>query len=290
LALVMGSSQAMKTIWIEDMLGLLPALSFLIAEPLRNRPPDKLFPYGYHRAISIAFLVSALALAVMGAYLFFESGWKLLKAEHPSIGTFTMFGVTIWQGWLMLPALAWSFGPMTYLGHAKVEPARKLHNKALYSDAEMNKADWLSGVASVAGILGIAIGWWWADSAAALVISFEILRDGYKNLKACIFDLMDRVPQTVDHQRLEALPARIETELGRLDWVKGTHLRMREAGQIFFGEVFIQPTDQRNLLSRIEEAKELIHKLDWRVQDIVVQLVTALPGDEVSEQNGKPGE
>ena len=284
MGLVMGSSQAMKTAWVEDLLSLLPPISFLVAEPLRNRPPDDRFPYGYHRAISIAFLVSSLALMTMGCLLFLDSGWKLIQAEHPTIGTMTVFGHTIWQGWLMLPVLVWSIGPAVYLGHAKVEPARRLHNKVLYADASMNQADWLTGVAALVGVLGVGIGWWWADAVAALVISCDILYDGFKNLKTCIFDLMDRYPQTVDHQRLESLPARIETELKRLDWVQGAHLRMRECGQIFFGEVFIQPTDQRNLMHRIGEAQELIHKLDWRVQDIVVQMVQTLPGDEVSEQ------
>lgn len=36
---VMGNSQVMKAVWIEDMLGLLPALVFLWAVRLAVRPP-----------------------------------------------------------------------------------------------------------------------------------------------------------------------------------------------------------------------------------------------------------
>lgn len=271
--LVMGSSQAMRTAWVEDLLGLLPPIAFLIAEPFRNRRSTEYFPYGYHRSISIAFLISSTALFAMGAFLFIESAVKLVKAEHPTIGTQSLFGQQIWLGWLMLPVLIWSVVPAVILGRAKVEPARKLHNKVLYCDASMNRADWLTGLAATVGVLGIAIGWWWLDATAALFISCDILHDGYQNLKACILDLMDRTPQTVDHQRAEGLPARIKTELEKMDWVQEAQVRMREHGQVFFGEVFITPKEQENLMTCMTEARKMILKLDWRVQDIVMQLV-----------------
>lgn len=283
--LVMGSSQAMKTAWIEDLLSLLPPIAFLISEPFRTRPSTSYFPYGFHRIISIAFLISSAALLAMGCLLFVDSGIKLVKAEHPTIGTVSLLGRQIWLGWLMLPVLVWSIIPAVFIGRAKMEPARRLHNKVLFCDANMNKADWLTGVAAMIGVLGIAVGWWWLDATAALFISLDILHDGYENLKTCILDLMDRVPQTVDRQRIEALPARIATELEKLDWVEKAQVRMREAGQVFFGEVFITPKDQRNLLSRLANAREMIMKLDWRVQDIVLQLVNhpeeaQVPGSE----------
>lgn len=278
--LVMGSSQAMRTAWIEDLLSLLPPIAFLIAEPFRNRPSTEHFPYGYHRIISIAFLISSAALFAMGGFLFLESAVKLVQAEHPTIGTTSLFGRQIWLGWLMMPVLIWSVAPAVFLGRAKITPARKLHNKVLYCDASMNRADWLTGVAAIVGVLGIAFGWWWMDAAAALFISCDILHDGYQNLKACILDLMDRVPQTVAHQRTEALPARIKTEVEKLDWVQEAQVRMREHGQVFFGEVFITPKDRTKLLTCMTEAQEMILKLDWRVQDIVMQLVPPSQAEE----------
>lgn len=66
--LTMGSSQAMKAAWIEDMLSLVPPCAFLVVSRFRNRVPTAAFPYGYHRSISIAFLCAAAALLAMGAY------------------------------------------------------------------------------------------------------------------------------------------------------------------------------------------------------------------------------
>jgi cation diffusion facilitator family transporter len=278
--LVMGSSQAMKSAWLEDLLSLLPPIAFLAATPFRDRPATEKFPYGFHRAVSIAFLVASVALLGMGLFLFFDSAMKLIRAERPTIGTVTLFGEVIWLGWLMIPVLLWSVIPAFFLGRAKGQPARVLHNKVLYADGEMNKADWLTGVAAMVGVLGIAIGWWWADAVAAIVISCDITWDGFKNVRACVFDLIDRMPQTVDDRAGEAIPTRLATELKKLDWVVDAEVRLRECGQVFFGEAFVRPKDRRHLMARLEEARQVARSLDWRLQEVVIELV----GDVVEEE------
>ena len=65
MALVMGSSQAMQTAWVEDMLSLVPPIGFLIAARVRFWPHNERYPYGYHRATNIAFLMAVLAMLVM---------------------------------------------------------------------------------------------------------------------------------------------------------------------------------------------------------------------------------
>ena len=44
IALVVGGSQAMKTAWIEDMLSLIPQISFLVALIFIRRRPTRAFP------------------------------------------------------------------------------------------------------------------------------------------------------------------------------------------------------------------------------------------------------
>ena len=90
--LTMGNSQAMKTAWFEDLLSLTPSVSFLIAARIYHKRPNKDFPYGYHRVVSIAYLCSALALFSVGAFLVFDSVMTLVRAEHASIGTVVVLG------------------------------------------------------------------------------------------------------------------------------------------------------------------------------------------------------
>lgn len=59
LAYTLGQSQAMKTAWISDILTAVPPIGLLVALRFEKRPPTARFPYGYARAVSIAFLGTA---------------------------------------------------------------------------------------------------------------------------------------------------------------------------------------------------------------------------------------
>jgi cation diffusion facilitator family transporter len=271
-ALVYGGSQVIKAELVEVGLSLAAPIAFLVALPFRERPPSEQFPYGFHRVMSIAFLVASVGLTSLGAYIFIDSGLALLGGHRPTIDSIEIAGRVIWRGWAFLPVLLWSIIPAFFLGRAKMVPSRRLHDKVLYADAEMNRADWKTGLAAIAGIFGISLGFWWADSTAAVMIACNILYDGGRNLRACVFDLMDRVPHRVDDTAIEALPARVATELKGMDWVRDARVRLREAGHIFIGEAFVEPVDQEDLIRRLAEARERILRLDWRLHELVIQL------------------
>lgn len=268
--LTLGSSQAMKTAWFEDLLSLVPPIAFLVAARFRHRPASEEYPYGYHRSVSIAYLCASLALFAMGCFLLFDSIMKLVSFEHPSIGVVQLFGHQIWLGWLMLAALTYSAIPIAIIGRIKLPLARSLHDKVLYGDAMMNKADWLTAGAAMAGVIGIGVGLWWADAVAAAFISLDILHDGLKNLKAVVGDLMDSRPKTVDDKAADPLTARTETELEKLGWVREATARLREEGHVFNGEVYVVPTSDEGLTERLADAQRSLKALDWRVGDVVI--------------------
>jgi cation diffusion facilitator family transporter len=279
LYLTLGASQAMKTAWVEDILSLIPPIGFLYANRVRRRAPNKRFPYGYHRAVSIAFLCAALALFTFGALLLLDSVTKLISQEHPSIGTVELFGREIWLGWLMIGALAYTTVPAIVLGRLKVPVSAQLHDKVLHADAVMNKADWLTAVAAMLGILGIGLGYWWADSAAAAIISLDIIHDGYRNLKGVTEDLMDAAPRSVDRDRIDPLPSRIETELAKLSFIKAARVRLREEGHVYFGEAWVVLREGEDVMDRLAEASQHARGLDWRLHDLVISPVKELPPD-----------
>jgi cation diffusion facilitator family transporter len=286
LALVLGNSQAMKTAWAEDLLSLIPPIAFLIAMRLTVHPPTKRFPYGFHRTTSIAHLCSALALFTMGTYLLIEAIIKLVTAEYPTIGSVEIFGRTIWLGWLMLPALAWSAVPAVFLGRAKISLAEELHNKVLYADAKMNKADWLTASAAMVGVVGIGFGLWWADAVAAALISLDITHDGFSNLRRAVVDLMDQTPTTIDQDNVDPLRDKLTSMLQDLDWVSEVEVRLREEGQVYFGEAFVVPSDETNITENIEDALEQARGLDWRIYDLALMPVRELPekGGQAAEE------
>lgn len=276
-AFVLGNSQAMKTAWIEDMLSLLPQISFFVALIFINRRPTRKRPYGQHRAMSIGHLVAGVALLAVGGSLAAEAITGLFRAEHPTIGTVNLFGSTIWLGWLMVAVMAVIvIGPLFY-GRAKAKLAPVLHNKLLFADADMARADWKTNVASIIGVLGVGIGWWWLDGAAAVFISLGIIWDGVRNTKAAVSDLMDQRARTYDDKRRHPLTDEIHEYLAGLPWVTRSGIRMRDEGQVFHVEVFLVPDGEALTAHRADEVRNALHEIDWKIQDVVVAATSQLP-------------
>ncbi|MCU1419092.1 MAG: cation transporter [Mycetocola sp.] len=276
--LVMGNSQAMKAAWIEDLLSFIPAIVFLVALHVARKKPTAKHPYGYHRSVGVGHLVAAVALVTMGTFLLVDSASGLITAEHPSIGSVELFGQVFWLGWLMMGVMALIALPPVFIGRVKMKLARELHDKVLYADAAMNKADWMTAVGSIVGVGGIGLGLWWADSAAALFIAGSILWDGLKNMRAAVEDLMDARAMTFDDSKPHPIVNKVDEYLRSLDWVADAGSRARDQGHVFHIESFVVPLSRRTVsLADLEKAREGCIALDWKVEDIVLIPVTELP-------------
>lgn len=276
--LVLGNSQAMKTAWIEDMLAFIPPIAFLLGVHVTRRPANARHPYGYHRSIGIAHVVAGTALLVMGGYLIVDSALKLITVEHPTIGGITVFGHTLWLGWFMMLVLVITGIPPLILGRMKLKVAPPLHNKVLFADADMSKANWMTSLAAVLGVAGIGWGWWWTDSVAALVIAGSILKDGITNLAAAVGGLMDARPTTVDNKEPHPLLGTAEEYLQGLDWVRGARVRARDEGQVFHLEGYVLPRATEPVSPELlETARRGLLALDWKIRDVVIAPVTQLP-------------
>ena len=276
--LVLGNSQAMKAAWLEDILSFIPPIAFLIAIRVARRRPSAKHPYGYHRSVGVGHLVAAVALLTMGTFLIIDSVSGLLAAEHPSIGSVELFGQVFWLGWLMMGVMAVIALPPVFIGHAKMKLARELHDKVLYADADMNKADWMTAVGSIVGVGGIGLGIWWTDAAAALFIACSILWDGVKNTRAAVDDLMDSRATTFDEARPHPVVHRVDEYLRSLGWVEDAGSRARDEGHVFHIESFVVPRSRRKVsLADLAAARDGCIELDWKVEDIVIIPVTELP-------------
>lgn len=230
-----GSSQAMKTAWLEDILSLVPAIVFLVALREETRPPTPRFPYGFLRVNGVAFMISAVALASMGGFLLIDSVITLVRREHVTILPVRVFGATVWAGWLMIAALLYSLVPPVLLARRKLPLARRLQDKVLHTDAMMQKADWMTGAAGMAGVLGVGFGLWWADAVAAGVISFSILKDGISALRTAAAELIDGAPRSLDGDDLaeDALQLRDAIQ----QQYPGATVRIRDTGRFIRAEV-----------------------------------------------------
>ena len=233
--LAMGSSQAMKTAFVEDLLSLVPAITFLIAAKLEPRHPTRKYPYGFVSVNSLAFLASAVVLTVLGALLLFDGISGVASGEHVTIGSVELFGRTVWLGWVRIAALSYSVVAPMILGHLKLPIARRLNDKVLHTDADMQKADWTTGLAGIVGVLGVGLGFWWADAVAAAAISLSILKDGLRNMRIAAAELLDSVPRELDSATMAEDAKRLHARL-EARYPEG-HIRLRESGRYILANI-----------------------------------------------------
>lgn len=272
--LAAGSSQAMKAAWLEDMLSFIPPVVFLVSVRVARRAPTPQHPYGYHRSVGVGHLVAATALVAMGAFLVHDSASGLLRQEHPPVGTMTVLGHTVWAGWVMVAALAYTAVPPVLLGRAKRPLAEQLHDRVLRADGDMNKADWMTAVGGIVGILGIGAGLWWADAAAALFIAVSILHDGWTNLQTAVTALTDERARTVDGDAPHPVVREVDEYLRGVPWVAQARSRVRDEGHVLHVECFVVPRGGRVPdLEELDRVRDQASRLDWKVRDLVVVLV-----------------
>ncbi|MDO5736085.1 MAG: cation transporter [Propionibacteriaceae bacterium] len=276
--LTAGSSQAMRTAFAEDMLSFLPPLAFLVAVRRARKPPDDKHPYGFHRSVGAGHLVASCALLGMGLWLSIDATLGLLKGDRPPIGVMSIAGFTFWAGWAMIAAMVISSIPPMILGRMKMKLAGPLNDKVLAADADMNKADWSTGLATIAGVTGIGLGLWWADSAAALLVSVSILKDGGTNVRGAVKDLLDSRATTVDGKAPHPLIGDMAAVVHRENWVETTAVRVRDMGHVFHAEVFVVPKDGHDpTMEQVGSLTDQCRNLDWKVRDTVVVPVRYLP-------------
>jgi len=119
----------------------------------------------------------ALSLFLLAAFVMFDAVDTLRAQERPA---FSLAGVVLTSVSLVV---------MLWLARAKRRVARALGSQAMEADAFQTTACWWLSLAALTGItLNGALGWWWADPAAALVIAALIAkeaRDAWQGRDCC---------------------------------------------------------------------------------------------------------
>jgi len=263
MGLVLGNSQTMKTAWIEDALGLIPPVVFLVASRFERKKATRDYRYGFHRVHSLAFLIAAVALASVGAFLLKDSVMTLLSREHATVGTIHLFGHGFWLGWLMIAAQIYSIIPPLVIGHLEMPLSERMQDEVLHTDAKMNKANWQTGAAGIAGIVGLGMGWWWADAAAAAFISVGIISDGWKALRVAAAELVDGMPRELGSTSLDPEAKRLLKKLQ--DQYPGADIRLRETGRYIHAEICGVDPDRRQDLEALWPGKP---ERSWRLAQL----------------------
>ena len=124
------------------------------------------------RSERIALRVIGSSFLVLAIYVLVDAGRALYRHEAPE-STILGLGITILSV-VIMPLLA----------RAKRRIAVTLGSRALSDDAtQTNLCAYLSAIVLVGLVVNATLGWWWADSVAALVMVPIIAKEGVEGLR-----------------------------------------------------------------------------------------------------------
>lgn len=108
-----------------------------------------------------------LSLFALAAYVAVGAGTALWIREHAG------------ASYVGIAVTAVSLGVMWWLARAKRRAAAALGSRALRADAFQTTACWWLSLIALSGVgLNALLGWWWADPAAALAMTWFLVREG----------------------------------------------------------------------------------------------------------------
>jgi divalent metal cation (Fe/Co/Zn/Cd) transporter len=120
----------------------------------------------------LSFKVVGICFLALAAYVALESITGLLGRKAPE---HSLAGIILAAASLIV---------MPLLSGAKRRVARDLGSRAMKADARQTEfCSYLSAILLAGLLLNAAVGWWWADPVAALIMTLFIAREGYHAIR-----------------------------------------------------------------------------------------------------------
>ncbi|OBG68968.1 MULTISPECIES: cation diffusion facilitator family transporter [unclassified Mycobacterium] len=198
------------------------ALVFVGFRASRKVPTER-YPYGYERAEDLAGIGVALVIWGSAAVAAFESVNKLLR-----------HGGTGYVGWGIAAALVGIVGNQL-VARYKLVVGKRIRSATMVADAKHSWLDALSSAGAMLGLIGVALGWGWADAVAGIVVTGFICHVGWEVTSEIAHRLLDGV----DPEIITTAEAVAATVPG----VTHAHARARWTGRTLRVEVegFLDP-------------------------------------------------
>jgi cation diffusion facilitator family transporter len=228
-------------------LDLVASAFALLAIRASRKPADREHPYGHGRAENLAAFGEGVILLITALVIGYEGLRRLLgEPVHvdPALYAMLLVGGTVVLELCRFLILRWA--------------ARRWDSPALAGSAQNRLADIFSSAGVLAGLLGVRLGYTWADAVAALVVALVIARAaGFLTWRSGDI-LIDRAPRGVE--------ASLRSAIRGVPGVREVRsVRVRRSGPRMLGDarVAARPTlsveGAQDLRSRVLAAVEDSH-------------------------------
>ncbi len=245
----MANSKALVADSVHSATDVIGSLAVLIGVRASNRPPDKDHPYGHGKAESIAAIIVAVILFVVGL----EIGYGSIKSIFEPIEAPGMLAIFVALGSMLFKE--WMFRYKFRLG-------KKLNSQALIANAWEHRSDVYSSFAALIGIGGAVIGGYlhiewliYLDPIAGLFVSLLVLKMAYNIISESIHATLDHVMHDEDTVDMVNLVKGIDSVLNI------NQFRAREHGHYVVVDVKIAVDPHITVLEGHRISKEVKNQL-----------------------------
>jgi cation diffusion facilitator family transporter len=203
-----------------SLLDLSATVLTYFAVRISGKPADAEHQYGHGKVESVTALAETALLFVLTAIVIFEAVRRLIGAQvHAVDATIAAFAVII--GSIVIDF---------FRARTLKRVAQATRSEALEADALHFRSDMWSSIAVLIGLCGVALGYAWADAAAAIIVAVFICVAGYRLGRRTIDTLTDTAPAGVSEQ-IAAIARQIPGV------VAVERVRARPAGAVLFVEL-----------------------------------------------------
>ena len=207
---------------------------------ISGKPADEEHHYGHGKVESISALAETALLFLLSGVVIWEAIKRLTEHEdHVVLANAWAFGV-----------IAVSVAVDFFRSRALSRTAKQTQSQALEADALHFSSDLWASLAVLVGLAGVRFGFWWADSAAALVVAVLVCFAGWRLGKRTIDTLTDVAPVGAA-EKIAAAAAKVPGV------VAVDHVRARAVGEKTFVDLTVAVS--RTLpLDRVSALKDAV--------------------------------
>jgi len=235
-----------------------------------GKPADEEHHYGHGKVESVTALIATGLLFVLSAFVIWEAGRRLMGEAGHAVEA------TVWAFIVIIGSIVVDFMRARLL----YKTAKETTSHALEADALHFDSDMWSSTAVLAGLVGVALGYPWADSAAALIVAFVILVAGWRLGRRTVDTLTDTAP--------EGASARISEIAQRTGGVVAVErVRVRSVGPTLFADLVVAVSRTLPLDRVAAIKKEVGEAISAELPEAEVDVVTeprALSDETVLER------
>mmetsp|Transcript_10223 Transcript_10223/g.18632 ORF Transcript_10223/g.18632 Transcript_10223/m.18632 type:complete len:466 (+) Transcript_10223:218-1615(+) len=256
----------------------------LLCLSLSRLPSSYLFPYGYGKFEAFGLIVVAGVMAIAGVELIHESA-ILLSSSHDAsddnehhLASREARNVSLDLAAALVSIFSILFKEMLY--RMAVTEGKRQNSPLLESNAWHHRADAMSSLVALLGIVGNALGNTWTDPIAGIIVAILVLNVGVQVGWEAVQQLLDMSVSEEDLKKFKQMAKRCIAHSKDSEDIEVLFVRARKMGPhvMLTIELDVSPRIEFHRVSKAqEEISQYIQDNNKNVKEVLYNLVSTSP-------------